>query len=200
MATTIQDGTGEGWSLKIDSEGRLYNQAISDTALEYAAQEGRAFNINTLFLPISSSGENALLYVKNNEEEDLIVAAWFIGTDFASGSATRQGLAAVYVNPTGGTLIASASAVTPVNRRLGSAETLDALIYKGGDGYTITGQLADPVLYQTQGASARAFGNVYITVPKGSSLAVTYTPNGAEPLEIYTGFQVYKQDAQKRES
>jgi hypothetical protein len=200
MATTIQDGTGEGWSLKIDSEGRLYNQSVNDTAIEYAAQEGRAFNINTQFLPISSSGENALLYVKNNEEEDLVVAAWFIGTDFASGSATRSGLAAVYVNPTGGTLIASASVVTPVNRRLGSAETLDALIYKGGDGYTITGQLTDPVLYQTQGASARAFGNVYITVPKGSSLAVTYTPNGAEPLEIYTGFQVYKQDAQKRES
>lgn len=198
MATTIQDGTGEGWSLKIDSDGRLYNRAITDTSIDTAAQEGRAFNVNTLFLPISSSGENALLYVKNNEDVDLIVAGWFIGTDNAAGTPTRSGLAAVYVNPTGGTLIASASVVTPVNRRIGSAETLDALIYKGGDGYTITGQLADPVLYQTQGSSARAFGDVFITLPKGSSLAVTYVPNGAQPLEIYTGFQVYKQDAQKR--
>lgn len=199
MATTIQDGTGEGWSLKIDSEGRLYNQAVNDSAIEYAAQEGRAFNINTLFLPVSSSGENALLYLKNNEEEDLIVAAWFIGTDNAAGTPSRQGLAAVYVNPTGGTLIASASAITPVNRRIGSAETLDVLAYSGGDGFTITGQQTDPVLYQTQGSSARTFGSVYLVLPKGSSLAVTYTPNGAQPLEVYTGFQVYKQDAQKRQ-
>lgn len=197
MATTIKDGTGQGFSLKVDSEGRLYNQGVSNTSIEYAVQDSRAFNVNTYFLPISSSGENALLYVKNNEDRDLIIGAWFIGTDNAAGTPTRSGLAQVYFNPTGGTLIASASAVTPVNRKSGDKETLDALIYKGGDGFTITGQDPNPVLYQTQGASARAFGNVYLTLPKGSSLAVTYTPNGAQPLEVYTGFQVYKQDPNK---
>ena len=194
MATTIQDGTGKGFSARIDDEGRLFTRTTQDTEIEHSVISGRAFNINTEFLPISSSGQNALLYVKNNETENLIVAAWFIGTDFASGSAIRQGLAEVYVNPTGGTLIASASAVTAVNRLLGSSQTLDADIYKGGDGYTITGEQTTPVLYQTQGSAARAFGSVYIALPKGSSLAVTYTPNGAEPLEIYTGFQVFKED------
>ena len=196
MATTIQDGTGKGYSARVDDEGRIYTRTTNETEIEHSVVSGRAFNINTEFLPISSSGESALLYVKNNEASDLIVAAWFIGTDNAAGTPTRQGLAAVYVNPTGGTLIASASAVTAVNRRLGDSQTLDADIYKGGDGYTITGQKADAVLYQTQGSSARTFGTVYVSIPKGASLAVTYIPNGAEPLEVYTGFQVFKSDVE----
>lgn len=194
MATTIQDGTGKGYSARIDDEGRIYTRTTNETELEHAVISGRAFNINTEFLPISSSGESALLYVKNNENDPLVIAAWFIGTDFAAGTPTRQGLAQVYVNPTGGTLIASASAITAVNRLIGSSQTLDADIYKGGDGYTITGQQPTSVLYQTQGSSARVFGTVYLSLPKGSSLAVTYTPNGAQPLEIYTGFQVFKSD------
>ena len=199
MATTIQDGTGKGYSARIDDEGRLFTRTTNETEIEHSVVSGRAFNINTEFLPISSSGQNALLYVKNNEDDPLVVAAWFIGTDNAAGTPTRQGLAEVYINPTGGTLIASASAVTAVNRLLGSSETLDALIYKGGDGYTITGQQTTPVLYQTQGSSARAFGTVYLSIPKGASLAVTYTSNGAEPLEIYTGFQIFKSDVEGAE-
>ena len=199
MATTIQDGTGKGYSARVDDEGRIFTRTTNETEIEHSVVSGRAFNINTEFLPISSSGENALLYLKNNESAPLVVAAWFIGTDNAAGTPTRQGLAAVYVNPTGGTLIASASVVESQNRLLGSSETLDVVAYKGGDGYTITGQQTTPVLYQTQGSSARAFGTVYLALPKGASLAVTYTPNGAEPLEIYTGFQVFKSDVEGAE-
>jgi hypothetical protein len=196
MATSITDGTGKGYAARIDDEGRLYTRTTSESEIEHAAANGRAFNINTEFLTVSSSGENALLYVKNNENVDVVVAAWFVGTGIAGGTNTQASLMRVYTNPTAGTLIASASAVTAVNRRLGDNRTIDVDAYKGGDGYTITGQDATPVLYQTQGNNSRNFGTVYLTLPKGSSLAVTYEPNGAQPIEIYTGFQVYKADVE----
>lgn len=199
MATTIQDGTGKGYSARIDDEGRLFTRTTSESEIQHSVLSARAFNVNTEFLTISSSGENALLYVKNNENTNLVVAAWFIGTGIAGGSNTEASLMRVYTNPTGGTLIASASAVTPVNRLIGSSQTVDVDVYKGGDGYTITGQGSTPVLYQTQGNNSRNFGEVYIALPKGSSLAVTYEPNGAEPIKIYTGFQIYKEDVEGTE-
>jgi len=191
MGFEIKDGTGTGNLARVDKENRISVRAVTETEIEKAVLDGRAFNINTEFLPVSSSGENALLYVKNNENEKLIVAAWFIGTGIAGGTNTEAPLIRTYYNPTGGTLIASASAVTPVNRNAGSSQVLLADCYKGGDGFTITGQDTPAVLYQTQGANSRSFGNVFLTLPKGSSLAVTYEPNGAEPINIYTGFQVY---------
>jgi len=191
MGFEIKDGTGTGNLARVDKENRVSVRAVTETEIEKAVLDGRAFNINTEFLPVSSSGENALLYVKNNENEKLIVAAWFIGTGIAGGTNTEAPLIRTYYNPTGGTLIASASAVTPVNRNAGSSQVLLADCYKGGDGFTITGQDTPVVLYQTQGANSRSFGNVFLTLPKGSSLAVTYEPNGAEPINIYTGFQVY---------
>ena len=193
MATTIQDGTGKGYSARIDDEGRLYTRTVTEDELTHAVNSARAFNINTEFLTISGSGESALLYFKNNENVTVVVAAWFVGTGVSGGTASNS-LMRVYVNPTGGTLIASASAVTVVNRLIGSSETLDADIYKGGDGFTFTGQQTTPVLYQTQGNNQRNFGTVYISLPKGSALGVTYEPAGAQPIEIYTGFQVYKTD------
>jgi len=190
MGFEIKDGTGTGNLARVDKENRLSVRSIQETELERSVLDGRAFNINTEFLPVSSSGENALLYIKNNEDKKLIVAAWFIGTDAGTNGA-NLGLVRTYYNPTGGTLIASASAVTPVNRNAGSSQVLLADCYKGGDGFTITGQDTPAVLYQTQTVSSRVFGNVFLTLPKGSSLAVTYEPNGAEPIDIYTGFQVY---------
>ena len=191
MGFEVKDGTGTGNLARVDKENRLAVRAIQETEIEKAVLDGRAFNINTEFLPVSSSGENALLYVKNNEDQKLIVAAWFIGTGVNGGTITESSLVRTYYNPNGGTLIASASAVTPVNRNAGSSQVLLADCYKGGDGFTITGQDTPPVLYQTQNTTGRSFGNVFLALPKGSSLAVTYEPNGAEPINIYTGFQVY---------
>lgn len=199
MSTTIQDGTGKRYKAKVDNEGRLYTRGVELTEFEHAIESARAFNVNTELLVISGSTESALLYFKNNEPDDVILANWFIGTTTTGGSASAPALMRVYVNPTGGTLIASQSAVELVNRNLGSSDTFDVTAYKGGDGYTITGQKATPVLYQTQGSNQRNFGLVQLSLPKGSSVAVTFQPAGLEPIQIYTGFQGYITDTETAE-
>ena len=192
MATTIEDGSGQGFSAKIDNQNRLYTRSITETEFDKATIQGDAFNINTEFLTITSGSEVPLLYFKNNEDQDLVIAAWFNGTDAAAGTSTRLNLLRVYVNPTGGTIISGGSDVIPVNRAIGSSTKLDADIKSGGNGFTFTGFSSPPILYQTQPNSARVFGNVQLVVKKGGSLVVTFQQYGTTSIDIYTGFQVYK--------
>lgn len=196
MSTTINDGTGNGFSAKVDSGNRLLTRSVSNTEYELAITEGRAFNVNTEFLTIGTASppttENAILYLKNNEDEDIIIVAWFIGTADSQGTATDVGpLLKVYTNPTGGTIVSSGTDVVPVNRKIGDNNTFDITVKKAtSDGFTLTGQDTTPVLYQTQPSSGRVFaGSVYVSLQRGASLGVVFIPNGAEPVQIYTGFQ-----------
>ena len=190
MGFEVKDGTGTGNVARVDSENKLAVRAVQETEFEKAVLGGRAFNINTEFLTITSDTEHALLYIKNNEDRPLIVAAWFIGTDAGTNGA-NLGLVRTYYNPTGGTIISGGTDLTPVNRNAGNSRTLVADVKAGGQGFTFTGQDTPAVLYQTQTVSSRVFGNVFLVLPKGSSLVATYDPNGAETINIYTGFQVY---------
>lgn len=194
MATTIQDGTGTKYKVKIDSENRLYVKSITESEFDHATSKGEAYNINTEFITVTGSSETPLLYLKNNEDKDLVLAAWFIGTDNSSGTATRLSLMRVYSNPTTGTIISSGTDLTPVNRLIGSSNELNVDVKKGGDGFTVSGYNNTPVLYQTQGTAQRNFGTVQITLKKGSSVVVTYQQYGLTSNEVYTGFQVYLSD------
>lgn len=191
MSVEIIDGSGKGYRASVDSDLRLSTTAVTESQFDNATLGGDSFNINTEFLTITNATETPLLYLKNNEDTDLVVEAWFVGTDASAGSATRLSLLKVYPNPTGGTIISGGADVTAVNRSIGSTETLDAVIKSGGDAFTLTTSTT-PVLYQTQGSSARAFGTVHLSIKKGSSIAVTIQNYGLTSLDVYTGFQVYK--------
>jgi len=69
----IVDGTGSGYRAAVDSENRLKTDAVVEDAFVHAAENGRAFNINTFEIDISGTGPFAkeLLYVKNNGTEAL---------------------------------------------------------------------------------------------------------------------------------
>jgi hypothetical protein len=191
MATTIQDGTGTKYKVKIDSENRIYSKSITESEFDNATRIGNAYNINTEFITITGSTETPLLYLKNNEDTELILSAWFIGTDADSGTATRLSLMRVYTNPSSGTIISSGTDVTPVNRLIGSSNELQAVVKKGGDGFTVSGFTTTPILYQTQGNDQRNFGTVQLSMKKGSSVVVTYQHYGLTSNDVYTGFQVY---------
>lgn len=191
MSNFIQDGTGKGYLVKVDSENRIIARSVVQSEFDNSTSESNAFNINTEFLTITNATETPILYIKNNEDHDLIVEAWFIGTDVAVGSATRQSIMRVHSNPTGGTIISSGSNLSAINRSIGSSEELNAIIKLGGDAFTLTTS-GSPVLYQTQANVARNFGIVHLAVKRGSSLAVTIQTYGLTSIDVYTGFQVYK--------
>lgn len=197
MATVIEDGTGKGFAARIDADNRVYTRTVEENEFEHAVRNGRAFNVNTEFLTITTAGDNALLYLKNNGDEDIILTGWFIGTGDPAGTATGVGpTVKVIYNPTGGTIISSASPVTLVNRQAGSSETFDITAYKASaSGETLTGGLAAPVLFQTQPSAGRVFGSVYLALKKGASLGVIFDLGGLTSAQIYTGFQGFRPES-----
>ena len=200
MATVIEDGTGKGFAARIDADNRIYTRTVNENEFEHAVRNGRAFNVNTEFLTINSASpsvDNALLYLKNNGDEDIILTGWFIGTGDPQGTATGVGpTVKVIYNPTGGTIITNASPVTLVNRQAGSSETFDITAYKASaSGETLTGGLAAPVLFQTQPSAGRVFGNVYLALKKGASLGVIFDLGGLTSSQIYTGFQGFRPES-----
>ena len=193
MATTIEDGSGKGYSVKVDETNRLSVRGTTESEFDKATRSGNAYNVNTLFYSITGATEQPIIYVKNNEDDVITLAAWFIGT---SGSTSSNGILKMYTNPTSGTIISAGDDVESVNRLIGSSNQLQVDVKKGGDGFTVSGYNSTPVLYQPQGANARTFGSIQLALTKGSSVVVNYDPNGQQPFQIYIGFQIYVSEAQ----
>lgn len=167
----INDGTGSGNSAKVDSNKRIHTQSVTETEALHAAEIGEAFNINTGSISFTAAG--TLLYIKNNEDKELIIEAIAVGT--GAGTTSDIGEITVERNPTGGDLISDATAVDMnQNRNFGSSGTLTADVFKGKSGGTSTG--GDDIILFYHDSNGRLFGSIDLVLPKGQSIAVTYDP------------------------
>jgi hypothetical protein len=170
----IKDGTGRGFSAKVDSNKRLHVQATTETEAVHSAEVGDAYNLNTGL--ISITGNATLMYVKNNEDKDLVIEAIAIGS-FEGITHSDDPYLTLVRNPTAGDLISDATTtgVLNQNRNFGSSKELTADFYKGKVSGTVTGGDNIAILQATPGG--RSFYNIDFILPKGSSMAVTLTAN-----------------------
>ena len=183
----IVDGTGSGYRAAVDSENRLKTDAVVEDAFVHAAENGRAFNINTFELDISGTGPFAkeLLYVKNNGTSELEMVGWFIGEKGnRTGSDTSTPiLFEMYGSPTG---TPSGTDVPVVNRRIGDPRVFDLECLALPTGLS---KQNSPLLYQYH-YGGRAFGTVNFTVPAGASIVITANFS-CDTCSLYTGFTGY---------
>lgn len=167
----LEDGKGTGYKAKIDAVNRLHVQSVSEQEALHSVQLGEAYNINSGNITFSAAG--TMLYIKNNEDTDLIIDAVAIGS--GTGTTSDMGEITIVRNPTGGDLISDATAVSMnQNRNFGSSKTLSVLAYKGKSGGTLTGGNDIILLYQS--TNSRLFASVILQVPKGSSVGIEYDP------------------------
>ena len=183
----IVDGTGSGYRAAVDDHNRLKVDAIVEDVYVDAAENGRAFNINTEAVTYSGVGtrEEGCLYVKNNETVDMEVIGWFIGekNDRTGGNTTEPVLFTMYGNPNG---VVSGDTVAAVNRRIGAPRQFDIEALSSPAGWSVEGA---PLLYQYHFGS-RSFGTVNFTIPPGQSILLSATVF-ADSLTFYTGFTGY---------
>jgi hypothetical protein len=169
----IEDGTGKGTSLKIDANNRAHTQAISETESLHSTELGDAYNINSG--NIALTGDGTLLYLKNNEDKDLVIEALAFGND-GLGTHSSNPRYTIVRNPTAGDLISDATAVSMnANRNFGSNKTVTADTYKGKTSGTITGGNDIAILEGT--SDGRDYFTINFVLPKGSSIAVKWTAN-----------------------
>jgi hypothetical protein len=183
MPTTIKDGTGRGHSAEVTNSNKLMTLSVTEGIAAHHAFEGDAYNINTGSITLTSASKSALLYIKNLEDEDLIITGLFylIGNSNTSGGDT---LIQFERNPTGGTIVSAGTSFTPVNRNFGSSKTLNITCEKGAEGKTLTGgTVAVESIFASAGRKTVSVGAIIL--PRGSSMGITVTPQTSNTSQDY---------------
>ena len=74
----IDSASGNGKSAKVGSDLRLWTEAVTRFEEEQSIVDGDAYNINTGQISLSATG--AVIYLKNNEDRDLFISSFALGS------------------------------------------------------------------------------------------------------------------------
>ena len=172
---TVEDGTGKGLSAKVTADNQLLVKSIGRPELTDQSIKGFGFSIGSVVKLITNDTQNGILYVKNNEDADLVIQSLIaqIGNN-TGGSINDDLIVEVFIQPTGGTLITAGILIPAVNKNVGSSNLLDAEIRTSSAlGQTITG--ATIVVSLILANEGRIEFPLSAVIPKGSSIAVAIT-------------------------
>ena len=185
----IKDGTGSGNSAQVDAHGRLHVEATT-VAVEVAeAFEGHSYDVSTQGLvTLTTDNDSALLYIKNNGNEELLIQTIFTDSNSSTGG-TGQGTMKWHMNPTSGTLISDAEEAQVLNRRIGSPIGMDSDAFKASATDKTLVSVSQVTIPLPAGAGI-PFAGPWI-LQKGQAFGVSYQPpTGNTSMTIQIGFLV----------
>lgn len=192
------DGTGSGFLAKVGSDNRLATDSIIESIHEKATSEGDGYNVATPPITLTTTNESALIYIKNGEDQDLVITSVFLNTFNSVGTLVgAQPRLKVYRNPNNGTLISNAVDIPGINisnSNFGSAKILVADIYHGVEGDTVTGHSAlIDIPLPTRGALTLNVFDTTVVMPKGSAFVLSYQPEpGSTSVDVIAGVRLIK--------
>lgn len=199
MAFQIQNGQDGPCSFaKVDEDGNLHTFSITEPTQGEAAREGNSYNVNTGTVNLTSANESAVAYIKNNGDSELHIEnlGYLLGNakDGAGDLLPADDLFVTVIrNPTGGTIVTNAvdMDVAGSNKNYGSSKTLDADIYKGAEGDTVTGGNNSYFSLIPKSGSAYPINTGKIVLTKGDSIAIKIQPQtGNASMNVQVFFAV----------
>lgn len=174
---------------------RVINNKLSTTGIvrteeREASLEGNAFLIATGYITFTVATPTALLYIKNNEDTDLIIERFNANLEVSTGGSTDYGRFIFYRNPDG--LTNGSPGPTVANLNFGSSNVLD-IDYETGNGSTsaMTNGVAfgSPIIPIGQ----ITFINGNLVLPKGTAFGISYIPPaGNTSQSVGLGLNVFK--------
>jgi len=186
----IDDGKGQGFRAEVTKNNKLATISVTETEQLEAIHDGDGYNLHTGQISLSAS--SGVMYVKNNEDKDLIIDAIVVG--IGAGSFSDNVEITMIRNPTTGTLISGATNVDMnQNRNFGSSNTLVADVYKGASGNTITD--GNDILLIAQNGQGRVFATVGLVLQKGNSVGVRINPMlSSGSANVYAALIIYLEE------
>jgi hypothetical protein len=192
MGFEITDGTGNGFSAKIDSRNRIFTNTVQKEEYADAASFGNAYTINSGYVTLSAaSATSGILFVKNNGDNDLIIDRINLSVKDSAGTTQTHGRFIFYRNPgsmTGG----SGVSVSSNNLNFGSSNTLDISSERGQNSatFTTTSDVFGSPVVPLQNIT---FITSVATLPKGSSVGFSFvTPVGNTSVQVAVGLNVFE--------
>lgn len=181
MGIQIVGANGKNIGLGVDGRGRGLTATLSESESNYATTLGLKYNINTGNITLTSDAKTTVIYVKNNDNRDIIIDSLIYNLLNTTGG-TGNVFIEVVRNPTTGGIITNANNVLVgstdnANLNFGSTNTANILAYKGATGETVVnGGVC--ILTGNPTPTGRILispgGGVILT--KGNSIGINYTP------------------------
>lgn len=196
MAEQLIDGTGTGFRVQVNSDNQLRTFATIETEAVFRNKAGFAYNLNTGLISLTDAVDTPIMYLKNNEEGDIIIEAVVIGAfNSTNGSSTADVYTTFIRNPTTGTIITSTPTNVDMNsnRNYSSTNTLTADVFKGATGDTMTDG-NDHILVRLS-TNSRTFVSINEVMPKGTSFGVKFKPPTSNTaMNVYAAIICYIHD------
>lgn len=171
MGFEITDGKGRGFNAGVSINNRLLTLGVNESLFVYSAEEGDAYFVGSPLITLTDATESAILYLKNNEDDLVIIENFFATAEASTGGTSNNFRLNFYKNPTS---ISSGTTFVPLNQNFASSDTLDADAEYGAQGSTQTGGSLAGIL----SLPLESFNNIpaNLVLGKGSSVAITVTP------------------------
>lgn len=182
----IITGAASGNGATVDNNNRLHTEAVSRDLLVEACLAGNAFNFNTGDVTLTSGNESAIGYFEYLGDSPFVITEILVIVGAATGTLSSDGVAKIYRNPTGGTIVSGATPIeVAANRNFSSSKSATGNMYKGAEGNTITGGTVFATT--TRGSSFSgvvAFDAAAIVIEKGNTLCVSWEPPTGNTSQI----------------
>jgi len=190
MGFQILDGTGKNVKAKVSTNNRLYTQSVNRSEREEESLVGEAYIIGTGFVNLTTSGTSAVLYLKNNEDVDLIITRFLVGVKKSAGGTENFVTGIIYKNPT--SMVSGTGNPLAINNvNFGSSNTVDADSEIGQQGALLAGGSAYlATVAPTENLTSEDASTI---LPKGSSIGVFITPPpGNTSIDVSVGINLHK--------
>lgn len=193
----ISDGSGGGYSAKVDQNNRLHTEAVNRTALTEAVFQGEAFNFNTGAITLTTANESAVGYFKYDGDDPFVITE-ILAIIGATTGGSGDGTLRIYRNPTGGTIVSGAVDIEiAANRDFSSSVVVSGDTYKGAEGNTLTGGTTFAETTRSSFGTVISLDAAEIILKKGNSLGVSWEPptgNTSQIVKIAATGYIYGSD------
>jgi len=178
---TVDDGTGNGFKAEVNSEHQLETASVDTSITLHRVEEGTGFNINTSTLSTTINftdavEDTAVLYVKNDDVNDMVITSALISTGQSTGAADNGITVKQVGNFTSASdIIANGTAGIAVNRNSGkSSRSFDGTVTTGGTGRSFTSAVAGQQVMGDFTTPVRI--DLTTIIPVGGEFGVTVDP------------------------
>jgi len=194
MGFQIQDGTGSKRKVRVSNSNRLYTESVSRTEREEESLLGEAYIVGSGFVTLTGTSTSAVLYLKNNEDVDLVITRFLIGVKKSSGGTENFITGIIYQNPTS-MVLGTGNPLIINNVNFGSSNTVDVDSEIGQTGALLAGGSAYlATVAPTENLTAEGASTI---LPKGSSIGVFITPPaGNTSIDVSVGINLHKLTAE----
>lgn len=194
----IQDGSGSGHWVKVDSYNRLHTHSVVLTESSFISEKNaQAFSISTDILTFNSLNEHPFVWIRNDDpNKKLVFSSVIYSHNGGNTTGNKTMIKRVYRNipePTD-----NYSSMTPYNLNFGSLNSALMTIYcwdeSANDGMTV--DYADEISFSTstvQKGTLTLADIEAVILPYNSSILFTYQPEeigtAAFSGKIYFNFE-----------